>query len=193
MIATPDAEIASVAAEVHPNPDCVVGHMAGSLGLHPLSGHPRTLALHPLVSLPDAEIGSQRLAAGAWFAVAGDTMATTIVEELGGQAFAVADRDRATYHAAAAVAANHLVVLLGQVERLADEIGVPLEAYLDLAQGSLESVRSLGPAAALTGPAARGDLTTVAAHLDALRNIDPAEVLMYEVMAEAARRLAGPQ
>ena len=51
MITTPDAEIARVAAEVTPNPACVVGHMAGSLGQDVLNGHPRTLGLHPLVSL----------------------------------------------------------------------------------------------------------------------------------------------
>lgn len=190
MITTGDGEIASVAAEVNPHPKCVVGHMAGSLGLGVLSSHQRSLALHPLVSLPDAEIGSQRLAAGAWFAVAGDPLASEIVAELGGRAIAVADGDRATYHAAAAIAANHLVVLLGQVERLAERIGVPLEAYLDLAQGGLDNVRELGPAAALTGPAARGDRSTLAAHIDALGAFGLDEVSMYQVLADAAERLA---
>jgi predicted short-subunit dehydrogenase-like oxidoreductase (DUF2520 family) len=47
-------------------------------------------------------------------------------------------------------------------------------------------VAGLGPAAALTGPVARGDWGTVARHLDAL----PAdERAGYEAMVELARRL----
>ena len=100
----------------------------------------------------------------------------------------VAADDRVAYHAAAVVASNHLVALLGQVERIAAPLGVPLEAFLDLAAGSLWNVRELGPADALTGPAARGDEATIDAHLAAL---DPAERSAYEVLAEQARRLAG--
>ncbi len=76
--------------------------------------------------------------------------------------------DWVRYHAAAVVASNHLVGLLGQVERIAAGIGVPLDAYLDLARGSLDNVAALGPAAALTGPVRRGDRATVERHLAAL-------------------------
>jgi predicted short-subunit dehydrogenase-like oxidoreductase (DUF2520 family) len=78
------------------------------------------------------------------------------------------------------------VALLGQVERVADGIGVPLAAFLDLARGSLDDVAALGPAAALTGPVRRGDRATVEAHLAAL----PAdERRTYEVLSEEAARL----
>ena len=141
--------------------------------------------------LPDAEVGAKRLV-GAWFGVAAEPAAMglvqRLVDDLGGRSFPVADVDRATYHAAAVVASNHLVALMGQVARLADAVGVPLEAYLDLAAGSLDNVRGVGPSAALTGPAARGDEETVAAHLAAL----PAdERATYRALATEARRLAG--
>jgi predicted short-subunit dehydrogenase-like oxidoreductase (DUF2520 family) len=45
-------------------------------------------------------------------------------------------------------------------------------------------------AAALTGPIARGDEATVARHLDALREIAPELVPMYEALAERTRELA---
>jgi predicted short-subunit dehydrogenase-like oxidoreductase (DUF2520 family) len=98
----------------------------------------------------------------------------------------VADADRAAYHAAAAIASNHLVALLGQVERVAASAGVPLEAYLDLVRVTLDNVAELGPAAALTGPVARGDWDTVERHRAAL---DPAELAAYDAMVAAARRL----
>lgn len=186
VIATPDAAIAEVAAAVRPDTGAVVAHLAGSIGLDALAPHPRRAAIHPLVALPDPEIGAARLAAGAWFAVAGDPIAARVVADLGGRSFEVADADRASYHAAACIAANHLVALLGQVERVGARAGVPLEAFLDLARGALDDVAALGPAAALTGPVARGDHATVARHLAAL---DPAERPAYDALAAAAARL----
>jgi predicted short-subunit dehydrogenase-like oxidoreductase (DUF2520 family) len=102
--------------------------------------------------------------------------------------FEIADSDRAKYHAAACVASNHLSVLCAQVERLAEQIGVPPEAMWKLMEGVFDSVRSVGAVASLTGPAARGDIATVEAHLAA---IPPDERALYEVMSRGASRLAG--
>jgi predicted short-subunit dehydrogenase-like oxidoreductase (DUF2520 family) len=186
VIATPDPAIPEVAAAVAPVSTTVVAHLAGALGLDVLGDHERRAALHPLVSLPDTETGATRLADGAWFAVAGDPLVEQAVADLGGHAFTVADADRTRYHAAAVIAANHLVALLGQVERVAPP-GVPLAAFLALARGALDNVAALGPAAALTGPVARGDWATVERHLAALP-VD--ERPAYEAMVAEARRLA---
>jgi predicted short-subunit dehydrogenase-like oxidoreductase (DUF2520 family) len=186
VIATPDATIAEVAAAVRPG-DAVVAHLAGSLGTGALSPHPRRAAIHPLVTLADPATGATQLK-GAWFAVAGDPMAGRVVEALGGRALNVADEDRSAYHAAACIASNHVVALLGQVERVAARAGVPLAAYLDLARASVDNVAALGPAGALTGPVARGDWPTVGRHLSALAADErPA----YQAMAHQAARLAG--
>lgn len=184
LLAVPDRDIADVAASLAPG-SAVVAHVAGSLGLDVLAPHERVASVHPLVSLPDATLGADRLA-GAWFAVAGDPAASEVVTALGGRAVEVADEDRTTYHAAAAVAANHLVALLGQVDRLARSVGVPLEAYLDLARGALDNVAEVGPVAALTGPVARGDRDTVVRHLAAMPQDERAA---YALLAEAAQRL----
>ncbi len=185
VIATPDDAIAEVAAAVTPVEATVVAHLAGSRGLDALAPHPRRAGIHPLVSLPTAAIGAARLAAGAWFAVAGDPLASQVVSDLGGRPVTVADGDRAAYHAAACIASNHLVALMAQVERVAAGTGVPLPAYVALARDTLENVAVLGPAAALTGPAARGDTATLERHLAAL---DPSDRPAYEAMAVLARR-----
>jgi predicted short-subunit dehydrogenase-like oxidoreductase (DUF2520 family) len=193
VISTPDASIADVAVSVRPTDDgtTVVAHLAGSLGLDVLrdAGHPRVAAIHPLVSLPNAELGAERLAAGAWFAVAGDPLAEGVVEVLGGHAFEVADEDRAAYHAAACIASNHTVALLGQVERISASIGVPMDGYLDLVRATIENVAQLGAPAALTGPAARGDWPTIERHRRALSALGADEVATYDAMVRAARRL----
>lgn len=189
LICTPDGAIAKVAGSIEPA-DAVVLHCSGASGLDVLAGHERVGSVHPLMSLPDPETGAERLRAGGWFAVAGDPIATEIVDRLGGRHFLVDDARRALYHATAAISANHLVALMGQVERLAELAGVPLEAFLDLAAGSFDDVRRVGAAAALTGPAARGDHQTMQAHRQAL---PPGEVALYDALAEAAARLASEE
>lgn len=187
LIATPDDVIADVSALITPGP-AVVGHIAGSLGLDAISSrHDRRTAVHPLMSLPDPQTGSQRLRSNGWFATAGDPIGAELVADLGGRRLEVADADRALYHATAAVASNHLTALLGQVERLAASIGLPPEPFFELAAGSFSSVRSVGAGAALTGPAARGDQNTLDRHLAAL---PPEETVTYRAMMDAAIALA---
>lgn len=187
ILAVPDDAIGEVAAGVAPG-EGAVAHLSGAATLDRLAPHRRRASIHPLVSLPDTDIGARRLLGGATFAVAGDPVATALVDALGGRAIEVADEHRALYHAAAAVAANHLVALCGQVERLASAAGVPPSAYWELMAATLDNVRDGGAAAALTGPAARGDRATLAAHLDA---IGDGERGQYLALADAAAAMAG--
>jgi len=190
VLAVPDGSLADVSAAVRPVDATVVAHLSGAAGLDVLADHPLRASVHPLVSMPDPVVGAGRLWA-AWFAVAGESPAVdlvrTLVDDLDGRPLEVADADRAAYHATAAVASNHLVALFGQVERLAAAIGLPLAPFLDLAAGSLDNVRASDPASALTGPAARGDEATLAAHLSALPDDERAT---YEALMAEAHRLA---
>jgi predicted short-subunit dehydrogenase-like oxidoreductase (DUF2520 family) len=186
LLCVPDGAVADVARAMAPG-DAVIAHVAGSLGLDVLAPHERRGSIHPLASLPNAELGAERLR-GATFAVAGDPMSQDIVDTLGGTAITVDDADRAAYHAAACIASNHLVALMAQVERVSAGTGVALDAYLGLVRQSVENVAAVGPAAALTGPAARGDDATLDRHRAAL---DPSELPAYNAMVELCRRLAG--
>ena len=192
VIATRDAEVAEVARSVRPVATTTVAHLSGLLGLDALAPHPRRAAVHPLASLPDAEVGAQRLV-GAWFAVTAGgpeaaATAAAVVGALGGRSFTVPEAERARYHAAACMAANHLVALLAQAERVGAAAGVPAEALVDLARSALDNTARMGPAAALTGPVARGDWDTVRAHLGALA---PEDRPAYLALADQAARLAG--
>ena len=187
VIATPDSAVAEVARAVGPVPSAVVAHLSGSLGLEALGDHPRRAALHPLVPMPDAERGSESLV-GAWFAISGDPLVRAVVTDLGGHAVEVKDDQRAAYHAAACIASNHLVGLLGQAERVAASVGVPFEAYHALVRATVDNVERLGPAAALTGPVSRGDWETIERHLDAIADDETAG---YCAGAVLAGRLVG--
>lgn len=187
VIATPDDAVETVAESVRCVASTLVIHLSGVLGLDVLKGHPRRAAMHPLVPLPSPDLGAERLR-GAWYAVDGDPEVDSLVKALGGRSFGINDGSRSLYHAAAVISSNHLVALLGQAERVAALAGVPFEVMLDLARVNIDNVRRLGPADALTGPAARGDDATIARHLEAL----PAEErAVYEALVEEAKRLAG--
>jgi predicted short-subunit dehydrogenase-like oxidoreductase (DUF2520 family) len=187
VIATPDGVIDAVAASIADAVavDALVVHLAGSRGLDALASIPaRTGALHPLQSLPDAEVGRARLV-GAYAAVAGDDAVEELARTIGMTPFRVADADRVRYHAAACVASNHLVTLLAQVEACTE---VPLDAFLPLVRATLDNVTALGVRAALTGPVARGDTTTVRAHVAA---VPATERDAYVAMARRTAVLAG--
>ena len=192
VIATGDAAIAEISASIDPVDTTVVAHLSGSLGLAVLDRHRRRAAIHPLTSIPDPEIGVQRLMSNTWFAVDADgpesmAMALAVVDSLGGRWFTITDDQRAEYHAAAAVASNHVVALLAHAMRIADAVGAPREAYLELLRATIDNVEAMGVADALTGPVARGDWETVERHRAA---IDESELELYDALVVAAQRLA---
>jgi predicted short-subunit dehydrogenase-like oxidoreductase (DUF2520 family) len=195
IIATPDSEIAAAAADLIASlaPAALVVHLSGAVGVDALEPvravrpDVETGALHPLQSLPNGDLGAARLP-GSWCGVEGGARVEALASEIGLRPFPLDAERRRLYHAAASVAANHLVALLGQLERLAAAADVPFEAFLGLARAVLDNVAELGPAVALTGPVARGDAATVAAHLAAL---PPEEQATYRALAREALRLSG--
>jgi len=193
VIATPDAAIEAAARSVAPSVEAgaLVIHLSGAQGLgvfaSMLDKRPdiRVGALHPLQSFPSVSTGLARLP-GAWAAVTGDPEVRDLALLLDLRPFDLPDAERVRYHATAVVASNHLVALIGQVQRMAAACGVPFEAFAPLALASLENAFRLGPAAALTGPVARGDLQTIEKHI---AEMAPAERDAYRALAREAARL----
>jgi predicted short-subunit dehydrogenase-like oxidoreductase (DUF2520 family) len=186
LLCVPDDAIANVAAQIAPSDEYVVAHVAGSRTLDVLAPHRRVGSLHPLMALPDAEDGAERLI-GATYCVAGDDVVRSVAASLEGRIISLDDAQRTVYHAAAVVASNHLVALMGQVQTLAASIGLSLDDFLPLARQSLRDVATLGPDEALTGPASRGDMATIDAHLAALPESERAT---YVALANAAFELS---
>lgn len=185
ILCVPDDAISNVAATIPPRDDRVVAHVAGSRNLDVLAPHPRVGSLHPLMALPSGSEADRLI--GATYCVAGDDLVRTVALSLAGRVITLRDEQRTIYHAAAVVASNHLVALMGQVRRLAESIGLNLEDFLPLAQQSLVDVERFGPDDALTGPASRGDMATIDAHLAA---IPESERSTYVALANAAFELS---
>ena len=125
--------------------------------------------MHPLQTLT-RERGPEQLD-GAWGAISAETddalaRARWLAETLGLRPFEVADADRTLYHAAAVIGGNFLVTLHDVAARLLEQVGAPPEAIVPLMTRTIENGFDL------TGPIARGDWTTVEAHLAALEERD---------------------
>jgi predicted short-subunit dehydrogenase-like oxidoreductase (DUF2520 family) len=202
LLAVPDDAITDVACALGAahliKPTQTVLHLSGALGrdvLTPLAPSGAALgSFHPLQSLSDPATAPQRLS-GAMAAVEGDeraiVVATALARGLGMDPVRLAGADKPAYHAAAVVAANFLVTLAATSQRLFVRAGLPPDgatrALAALMQGALDNVRATGPAAALTGPVARGDVETIRRHLAAL---DGADAALYRALSRAALALS---
>jgi predicted short-subunit dehydrogenase-like oxidoreductase (DUF2520 family) len=123
-------------------------------------------------------------------------IAQALVVEMGAEPVAIAEADRTLYHAALAHGSNHLVTVVAQASQLLREVGVeaPERMLGPLLRATLENALASGESA-LTGPVARGDVGTVAAHAESLREHDggaDGDILeAYLAMARATARRAG--
>jgi len=175
-LAVRDSQLAEAVAVV-PR-DRVVLHAAGAIGPEVL-GHPLGGVLHPMMTFPGPELGVPDVR-GAGARVDGPPAARAaarlIASGLG--MVVVEDIDPVAWHAAASMVSGHMAALLldaadvldrgrGDAEPRASSLLLPL---------ALESLRraAAGGAAAITGPAARGDDATVALHLARLGEEGPA-------------------
>jgi predicted short-subunit dehydrogenase-like oxidoreductase (DUF2520 family) len=182
VLCVPDAAIPEVAARVGIGP--WISHISGATRLGALDPHQRRFSVHPLQSLT-RERGPDQLD-GAWGAISAETddalaRARWMAGTLGLRPFEVADADRTLYHAAAVIGGNFLVTLHRVATRLLAEVGAPPEAIVPLMERTIENGFDL------TGPIARGDWSTVEAHLAVLAERDPDLVPLYRALADATR------
>ena len=195
VLCVPDGEIAA-AAETVTAAAPLVGHTSGATPLSALAhaGVPG-FGLHPLQSFAHPGVRFE----GAGAAVAGTTpealaFATALAERLGMTPFEIDDDGRAAYHAAASVASNFLVTLEAAAEAIASGAGLARDdaraLLMPLVRQTVENIADLGPEAALTGPIARGDETTVAAQRAAIEEAAPRLLELFDELVRQTRSLA---
>jgi predicted short-subunit dehydrogenase-like oxidoreductase (DUF2520 family) len=166
-------------------------HTSGAHGLAVLEPAARAgvlpLALHPAMTFTGAREDADRLT-GAPFGVTSApefrAVAETLVLEMGGEPFFVAEADRRLYHAALVTGANHLVTLVAEAADLLRTAGVadPGRVLAPLLTAALDNGLRRGDRG-LTGPVSRGDVGTVSDHLDTLAERAPQSVAAYVAMA----------
>ena len=181
-------------------PGAVILHASGAMDpaeaeLLRVRGH-GVGTMHPLVPLADP-LRAVELLRDAWIGVDGDPFAvaaaTRLAERLGAHALTIPPGEKPRYHAAAVFAANFPVVVAALAERLLEEAGIAegqaRAATVGLMGAAVSNLEKGRPHDVLTGPIARGDVTSVRGHLSVLADDAPA-LAAYVTLSRAALTLA---
>src|SRR5580704_1350932 len=200
LITTPDHSVAEVAEELarigaEELRGKIILHTSGALSSSVLDPVKKCGAavgsMHPLQTFSGVEVPPLE---GRAIAIEGDShavrMARQIARALGAVPVRIERSKKPLYHAAGALAAGNVLVLMEAATRLMTVAGMKrreaVRALLPLTRQVLENCERLGPRAAWTGPLSRGDYAIVAAHMESMKDL-PAE---FAETYEAVNRLA---
>lgn len=200
LITTPDRAVPEVAGELarvgaEELRAKIVLHTSGALTsevLAPLREFGAAVgSMHPLQTF--SGVGVPPLD-GRVFAIQGDPAAVRAAREIARTLGAIPVRiegfKKTLYHAAAALAAGHVLVLMEAATRLMSAAGMKrreaVRALLPLTRQALENFERLGPRAAWTGPLPRGDYGVVALHSDAMQDLSPEFAQAYDALNRLA-------
>ena len=205
LLATPDSALAEAAATLAANAplragDCVF-HCSGACSSELLAAARHrgatTASAHPVLSFAVPEAAC-RAFAGSHVGIEGERAAAARVEQvfsaIGARCFAIDARHKMLYHAGSVFASNFTVVLLDVALQCYRAAGIePDTAHAlmrPLVEAAIANALKVGPASALSGPAARGDVDLVERQRQAVGDwaADPGHA--YEVLTRLAFDLA---
>lgn len=196
LIATPEESVLKIAKELARQShlefqSLSVFHTSGMLtsdALLPLRKKgAKVFSLHPIQAFPkrmDRTYQLQRMQNVCYGYEGSQTtwrQAQLIVKVFGGEIIRIPKEKKILYHIACVVASNYSVALLGMVEEVLALVGgdVRLKHFAPLIKTSIENAILLTPKKALTGPIARGSISTIECHLRELFKKDKRLALQY--------------
>ena len=205
LLSVPDAQVAAAAqaladAQGAKLAGALVFHNSGFLSaaeLQPLQALGCHVAsAHPVLNFASPDTGVRQFA-GTPCGLEGDAPALawlhTALSAIGGRCFEIASADKPLYHAAAVFSSNFTVVLQGIAQDAWQSAGVPPELMRPLTEALLKStvdnVLAMGPAQALTGPAARGDTAVVQAQGQIVQSWNAPAGEAYALLSQLAAEL----
>jgi predicted short-subunit dehydrogenase-like oxidoreductase (DUF2520 family) len=190
FLTVPDDAIAAVCASLRWKGQAAV-HCSGAAELSLLKGTNGPVGgFHPLVMFADPEVAARNIAGAAIAVEAAEPLSSRLkamVEALGARLLVIPPGARAAYHGGAHFAAAFVCASIAQGVEVYRRIGIPekdaLPALLSLLRGATDAMAHSGPARAMAGSIARGDLETVKRHVVALERLDPKLREIYCQMA----------
>lgn len=204
MLAIPDQQIAdsarAMASALNKHAPTQAFHCSGALASDELNALKAlgwsVASAHSILSFADPASAVQQfpgtvcgIEADAPFAAELHSLFDTI----GAQCFELQAEHKLLYHAAAVFATNFLPVLQQTAEDLWSQSGVPVallpQLRARLLRNAVDNVLALGPAGALTGPAARSDTELVERQARAVENWDPISGQIYRLLSEMIQRM----
>lgn len=205
LIGSTDNEIEHVArtlaASRHALRGTLVFHLAGRFGLDVLQAvsdrQALIAALHPVRSLTHKQLtiedfsGTACVAEGSGAAL---ERLAPLVTAVGGTFLPVTSIERGLYHAAVAVISNITKAVAWKAQKWQVRAGLPEDTAAavthQLLNSTMEDLFRSGARQSITGPIVRGDTTTIAAHIDAVREAYPDDLEIYRVLIRTVLDLA---
>jgi predicted short-subunit dehydrogenase-like oxidoreductase (DUF2520 family) len=200
LLATPDDAVRALAASLPVRAQQALVHCSGALALSVLErARERGAAigcLHPIQTFPERFGEASRFTGITVGIEASDPGLHAWLHEacrtLGARALELEGVERARYHAASVLASNYVIALHEAAARAFELAGLPRasarEALAPLTRGAADAIAALPLERALTGPVARGDVSTVERHLASLAG-EPELAALYRALGERLLKL----
>lgn len=178
--------------------DTCIAHCSGALSSEVFDRaaefHVFPYSIHPLFAIP-SKTESYKELKNAFFTIEGNSEKidemVELFRRLGNPTQIISAPDKTRYHAAAALASNHVVALYRRACEELMRCGFTLEgaeaALAPLFLGNAQHVAQDGAIASLTGPAERGDLATIEKHINTL---DGSTREVYTILNDTLLELA---
>lgn len=208
LIATPDSHIETAYKQLQTSgaleQGAIIFHCSGSISATALASDNSNIhvaSVHPIHSFADPQKSLQHFP-GCHCAIEGQPDAVKVVkalfESIGALPFVIDSQHKALYHSATVMASNYLVSLMQTSHQILTVAGVndrngnPLESLI---RQTLNNYLDTNATSALTGPIARGDVKTVASHLEALRQQNQGDLWqqVYTALGKATLPIASQQ
>jgi predicted short-subunit dehydrogenase-like oxidoreductase (DUF2520 family) len=159
----------------------------------------KTAAMHPIQTFPHLGNPAKHLAhiKGIYYGI--DAVGNSInqlekiVADIGGKPIVITEDLKPLYHTACVFASNYLTMFLNTISELSKNFELPAqwtEVFGPLMSTTMENVIKTSPSSALTGPIVRGDIDTIALHLDALNRYAPHLLPLYTTSGIETARIA---
>ncbi len=201
FVTTSDAAIRPTVDALRWRTGMAVVHCSGATEVSELAGAAADGAhiggFHPLQTFGDPEAAARSLP-GCTVTIEADEPLNALLLALAGRLGCPVNRlppgARPLYHAAAGHTSQHVNALLREASAMWQSWGASeadaVRALMPLVRGTLVSIEQAGLAQGMPGPVSRGDVASVAKHVDALESFDASAVPLYRELCERTVRLA---
>jgi predicted short-subunit dehydrogenase-like oxidoreductase (DUF2520 family) len=208
LLCTPDDLIEPVCNDIFSHDkiqanDYMAIHLSGSKKINVLAEASKKGAsvgcMHPIKSFASSQESIKSLG-GTTYGLTFQTIKEEetlkrLVKALNGKHIIIENDSKPLYHAITCIASNYLVSLIDYSLSMADKIKIPLpdilEPILKLSEGTIDNIKKMGSKKSLTGPIARGDASTIRAHIESIRqHMGLEDLKIYKALGRHTSKIA---
>lgn len=187
IISARDSVIADVAKEIILPDDAILVHTSGSVSIEELQYAATTNlgVFYPLQTFTKSKKVEFKSIPIFIESTNEETAATLIhtAKELSNQVHKISSYERKALHVAAVIASNFSNYMLISAKEIMEQNNLDFEWVKPLIAETITKSLQIGPEAAQTGPAKRGDLRILDSHMEFLKD-DPARQELYKLISQ---------